>query len=50
MSHQYDLFYIFDFIFIMINRIIHEYKHTCSFAYFLEYFLLFLDDKVEKRL
>ena len=35
MSHQYDLLYIFVFIFIMINRIIHEYKHTCSIAYFL---------------
>ena len=27
----------------------HEYKHTCSVAYFLEYDLLFLDDNVDEE-
>ena len=33
----------------MINRISHKYRHTCSFAYFLEYGLLFLDDNVDEE-
>ena len=37
-----DLFLIFIFIFIMINR-------ACSFAYSLECVLLFLDDIVMKN-
>ena len=46
MSYLYDLFFIIILIFIMINRIISWIKQTCSFAYFLECVLLFLDDKV----
>ena len=26
-----------------------EYRHTCSFAYFLQYALLFLDDDVDEQ-
>ena len=47
-SYLYALFFIFIFIFITINRIFHEYRHTCSFACFLDYVLLFLDDDVMK--
>ena len=27
----------------------YKHRHTCSFAYFLEYFLLFLDDNVNEE-
>ena len=47
MSYLYDLLFIF--IFIIINRISYEYRHTCSFAYFLEYVPLFLDNNVYKK-
>ena len=47
-SYLYALFFIFIFIFITINRIFHEYRHTCSFACFLDYVLLFLDDDVNE--
>ena len=47
MSYLYDLLFIF--IFIIINRISYEYRHTCSFAYFLEYVLLFLDNNAYKK-
>ena len=39
-----DLFFIFNFIFVKINRIIHVNRETCYFRYFLECFVLFLDD------
>ena len=46
-----DLFLIF--IFILINRIFHECRHACPFAFFveyvLEYVLLFLDDKLDEE-
>ena len=43
LSYLRDMFFIFIFILIMINHIIsyHKYRHTCSFANFLEYVLLF---------
>ena len=41
MSYLCDLYLIFIFIFIMINRMS---TGTCSFAYFSEYAILFLDD------
>ena len=47
MSYLYDLLFIF--IFIIINRISYEYRHTCSFAYFLEYVPLFLDNNAYKK-
>ena len=46
MSYRCDLFFIFIFIFIIINRMNTE---PCFFAYFLEYVLLFLDDKVSEE-
>ena len=46
MSYLCDLFFIFIFIFIMINRMNAD---TCSFAYFLEYVLLFLNDNVNEE-
>ena len=46
MSNLCDLFFIFIFIFIMINRM---NTGTCSFAYFLEYVLSFLDDNVNEE-
>ena len=45
MSYLCDLFLIFNLIFITINRIISWVKtYYRSFAYSLEYALLFLDD------
>ena len=41
MSWLCDLFFIFVFIFIMINRIISWIQNTCSFAYFLKNVLNF---------
>ena len=49
MLYLCDLFFIFIFIFIMINPKPHEYRHTCLFAYFLEYALLLLDDDVDEK-
>ena len=46
MSDLCNLFFIFIIIFIMINRMNTD---TCSFAYFLEYVLLFLDDNVNEE-
>ena len=47
MSYLCYLFFIFIFIFIMINRIISQVQIRLFFAYFLEYVLLFLNDKVD---
>ena len=33
----------------MINRKSHEHRNICSFAYFLEYVLEFLDDNVNEE-
>ena len=49
MSYLCDLFFIFFFISIMINRVISEYSHICSFAYFLEYVLSFLNHNVDEE-
>ena len=50
MSCLYDLFFIFIIIFIMVNRIISRIQeHTCSAAYFLEYFLLLFNDNVDEE-
>ena len=43
------LFFIFIFIFIMVNRIISWIQAHCFFACFLEYALLFLDNKVHQE-
>ena len=43
MSYLYDLLFFFNFILIIINRI---FRHTCSFAYLLEYIQLILVDNV----
>ena len=48
MSYLCDLFLISIFVFIMINRMI-SWIYTCSFAYFLEYVLLLLDDNFDKE-
>ena len=38
------------FILITINLFqSHEYRQTCSFAYFLDYLLLFLDDNMDEE-
>ena len=42
MSYLCFLVFILIFIFIMI----HEYRYTCPFAYFLEYILLFCEQKI----
>ena len=50
MSYLYDL--LFFFTFIIINHIIslkQTNRHTCFFAHFLEYALLFLDDNVDEE-
>ena len=44
-----DLFFIFNFFFLKINRLIHVNRETCYFRYFLECFLLFLDDSRDER-
>ena len=44
-----DLFFILIFIFTMINHISHEYRQACSFPFFLEYVLLFLDDSGDEE-
>ena len=48
MSDLCDVLFILICILIMINRIISWMRDTCSFAYFKEYALLFLDDDVEE--
>ena len=48
MSYLWDLFVFFVIISIIINKS-HEYRHICSFAYFLEYALLFLDGNVDEK-
>ena len=40
MSYLWDLFF---------HSHLHFYRHTSSFAYFLEYVLLFLDDNVDEE-
>ena len=50
MSYLYDL--SFFFAFIIINYIIslkQTNKHTCFFAHFLEYALLFLDVNMDEE-
>ena len=42
------LFFIFIFILLRVTYNLIN-RDACSFAYFLEYVLLFLDDNVEKR-
>ena len=49
MSYLYDLFFIFISILIMINLESHDNRHSCSFAYFSEYVLLFFDDNVNEE-
>ena len=49
MSYLSDLFFIFIFMFIMINRKSREYRHTCSLANFLEHVLLLLDNNVDEK-
>ena len=46
-SYLCDLFFIFIFICIMINRLI-SWIQTHCFAYYLKYALLFLDDNVDE--
>ena len=48
-SYLCYVFFIFIFIFIMTACIFLWTRHTCSFAYFLEYVLLFLDDNVNEE-
>ena len=48
MSYLCDLFFIFIFIIIMIIIYSYKYKRTCSFAYFLKYFLIFFDDNEDE--
>ena len=45
MSYLCDLLFLFIFIFIMIN----EHRYTCSFAYFLECVLSYLDDNMYEK-
>ena len=47
-SYLCDLFFIFIFICIMINRLI-SWTQTHCFAYYLKYALLFLDDNVDEE-
>ena len=50
MSYIFDLFFIFIFIFTLINH--YNLVNTDAlvfFAYFLEYVLLFLDDNVDEE-
>ena len=47
-SYLCDLFFISSSFSLRLIEQSHEYKHTCSFAYFLEYVLLFLNDNVEE--
>ena len=49
MSHLCNLFLIFIFIFIMVNRMISSIQTHFIFFLFLEYILLFLDDNVMKN-
>ena len=47
MLYLYDLFLIFSLIFIVINHIASFRQIHLLFVHFLEYHLLFLDDKVD---
>ena len=48
-SYLCDLFFIFSLIFIVINHII-SFKHTyLFFVHCSEYFLIFLEDNVDKE-
>ena len=48
-SYLCDLYFIFIFNSIIINRISHNYRRTCSFAYVLQYVLSLLDDSVDEQ-
>ena len=49
MSYLCDLFFIFSLIFIAINHITSLKQTQLLFVPFLEYLLLFLDDKVDEE-
>ena len=49
MSHLCDLFFIFSLIFIVINHITSLKQTHLFFENFLEYLLLVLDNKVDKK-
>ena len=50
MSYLFDLFFIFSFIYFVINHNIASFKQRyLVFIYFLEYLLLFLDDNVDEK-
>ena len=48
MLYLYDLFFIFSLIFIVVNHITSSNQMYLFFVHFLEYFLLILDDNVDK--
>ena len=49
MSHIGDLFFIFCFIFIVINSITSLKQTHLFYAHFLDYLLLLLDDNVDEE-
>ena len=49
MLYLCDLFFIFSLFFIVFNHITLLKQTHLFFAHFLEYFLLFLDDKVDEK-
>ena len=49
MLHVCDLFFVFIFIFIMINRIILWKQTHLLFCFLFEYVPLFLDDNVDEE-
>ena len=49
MPYLCDLFFIFSFIFIVINRITRFKQTYLFFVGFLEYLLLFLDDNLDEK-
>ena len=49
MAYLYDLFLIFSLIFIVINHIKSLKQTQLFFVYFLEYFLLFLDENADGK-
>ena len=49
MSYLFDLFFIFSFIYFVINHITSFKQRYLVFIYFLEYLLLFLDDNVDEK-
>ena len=49
MSYLYDLFFIFNLIFIVINHKTSFKQMYLFFVHVLEYLLLFLDDNVDEE-